>query len=124
MLPWEIGGRPDRTAAKQRSERIALRGDTALFKKLLDLHHFILRQTMLSMDEGSGMVVQLHFDAVAGAVLDLGTELFENVQHLFQIDIGADRMREQGVKRLAMMMIHGSVPDTVNTSKHSMDRVD
>ena len=38
--------------------------------------------------------------------LDLGTELLEYVHDVLEIDIGADRMREESVQHLAMAVVH------------------
>ena len=62
---------------------------------------------MLAIVEGMGMAAELH-GQVAGPVMGhLGTEFLKHSLHGLGVNIGADRVGEDGVQYLAVTMIHG-----------------
>jgi hypothetical protein len=62
---------------------------------------------MLAIVEGMGMAAELH-GQVAGPVMGhLGTEFFKHCLHGLGVNIGADRVGEDGVQYLAVTVIHG-----------------
>jgi hypothetical protein len=60
------------------------------------------------MRECRRVPVERDADAVAGLVVDFGAEFFQDVHDLLEIGVGADRMGEQRVQDLAVVMIHVS----------------
>ncbi len=52
------------------------------------------------------MLAELYTDPVAGFVVDLCPEVFQQVDDLPEVDIRADGMGKQGVQRLAVMVIY------------------
>ena len=61
---------------------------------------------ILRMGEGGRVAVELDLHSVAGSVVYLRPELFEDMQHFLEIDIGAHRVSEQGVKGRAVVVVH------------------
>jgi hypothetical protein len=58
------------------------------------------------MAERGGVTVELCANPIARLVIDFGAELLEQVHHVFEVDIRAHRVCEEGVQNLAMAMVH------------------
>jgi len=87
-------------------DRKLIGADPAGFEKSPDLRNFIRGQAVLGMAECRRMSAEIYANSSARSVVDLRAERFEDTRHIPEADIGADRMRENRMQNLAMMVIH------------------
>ena len=66
-----------------------------------DLRHLFIGKAVLSMAERGGVTVELYANPIARLVIDFGAEPLEHVHYVFEVDVGAHRVCEEGVKNLA-----------------------
>ena len=76
------------------SERKLGRGDSTDFKKLPHLDNLFLWQIAMSVPECGRMLIELYTDSITGLVVNLCTNVLQEVHDLLEIDIRADRMSE------------------------------
>jgi hypothetical protein len=81
--------------------------DAACLQELSDLLHFLDGKALLGVVDRNAMPAKLHADPCTPPIVDLGAEVGEKMLDILEADIGADRMREESVQNLAMMVIHG-----------------
>src|SRR4051794_6619871 len=70
----------------------------------------LLRQAVLGVVEALGMAVQLHQDLAMAAMGDIGAQFLERREHMLRVEIGADRVGEQRMQGLAVVVVHGMAP--------------
>jgi hypothetical protein len=76
------------------SERKLGRRDPTGSKKLPHLDDFFLGQIAMSVPECGRMLIEFYTDSIAGLVVNLRTNVLQEVHDLLEIDIRADRMSE------------------------------
>jgi hypothetical protein len=68
------------------SKRKFVRRDSTSGEEAPDLGDFLLRQIVMGVPEQDRMSPELHADAIAGLVVDLGAERLQEMHNLLEID--------------------------------------
>jgi hypothetical protein len=76
------------------SKRKLGRRDATGFKKLPHPDDFLLWQIAMSVRECSGTSIEDHTDSIAGLILHLCPQVFQEMYDLFEINIRAERVSE------------------------------
>ena len=76
------------------SKRKLSRRDATGFKKLPHSDDFLLWQIAMSVRECSGTSIEHHTDSIAGLIVHLCPQVFQEMYDLFEINIRAERVSE------------------------------
>jgi hypothetical protein len=98
---------PGLAPARLSKRVIAHRIYARLRQKMANGHYLILGEAVLAIVEGMGMAAELHGQVTGPVMGNLGTEFPKHCLKDLGINIGADRVGEDGVQYLAMTMVHG-----------------